>query len=82
LGDYAERVVVLEQGRLLMDGPTGAVFSDVEKLGTLGLGVCRPRRIAYLLKERGVQFPQSIVGYKDLLEAIIKSRNGENGGIR
>ncbi len=74
LGDYAERILVLDQGRLIMDGPTRSVFSDVEKLEKLRLGVCRPRKIAHLLKERGVQFPQDIVSYEDLLKAVIKSR--------
>jgi energy-coupling factor transport system ATP-binding protein len=72
LGDYAERILVLDRGGLIMDGPTRTVFSDVEKLEELRLGVCRPRKIAHLLEERGVQFRQDIVSYEDLLGAIVK----------
>ena len=72
LGDYAKRVLVMDNGKVFMDGLPHDVFRDVEKLDEMNLGICRPREIARLLKKRGIPFPQNIVRYDELLKAIIK----------
>ncbi len=53
-----------------MDGATQEVFSDVERMEGLGLGVSAPRRIAALLKRRGMDIPQDIVDFDGLLSAL------------
>jgi energy-coupling factor transport system ATP-binding protein len=70
LGEAAKRILVLENGRLVMDGATQEVFSDVERMEGLGLGVSAPRRIAALLKRRGMDIPQDIVDFDGLLSAL------------
>ena len=77
LGECARRILLMENGRLLMDAPPSEIFSDIEKLRKMRLDVCRPRKIANLLCERGLQFPKNIVRYGELLDAIKKiARNG------
>jgi ABC-type cobalt transport system, ATPase component len=73
LGDFAKRLVVLDKGRILMDGSTKEVFSEVARMQELRLGVSTPRQIADMLYRRGVEVPQDIVTYNELLAAL-KSR--------
>jgi energy-coupling factor transport system ATP-binding protein len=72
LGNYAQRILVLDQGKLIVDGPVKRVFANVEKLEALKLGVCRPRALAHRLKEHGLPFPQDIVRYDEFIAAVIK----------
>ena len=73
LGDFAKRLVVLDKGRILMDGSTKEVFSEVSRMKKLRIGVSAPRQIADMLYRRGVEVPQDIVTYNELLAAL-KSR--------
>ncbi|NLY38331.1 MAG: energy-coupling factor transporter ATPase [Firmicutes bacterium] len=72
LGNYAQRILVLNQGKLLLDGPAKRVFTDIEKLEALKLGVCRPRKLARRLKECGIPFPQDIAGYDEFIAAVVE----------
>ncbi|MEA4925884.1 MAG: ATP-binding cassette domain-containing protein [Syntrophomonadaceae bacterium] len=73
LGDFAKRLVVLDKGRILMDGSPREVFSEVARMQELRLGVSTPRQIADMLYRRGVEVPQDIVTYNELFAAL-KSR--------
>lgn len=73
LGEFAQRLVVLDRGRILLEGSTREVFSDVSRMNKLRLGVSAPRQIAAMLSRRGVAVPQDIVSYDELLAAL-KSR--------
>ena len=70
LGEYAHRVLVLEQGKLCIDAPVKELFQDTERLKTHHLAVSQPRHIARLLQQKGLPFPQDIVRYGDLLTGI------------
>jgi len=54
VAQYAERVLVMEDGRVAMDGPPGEVFQRVEELERLGL---RPPDVSYLLRALAPSFP-------------------------
>lgn len=51
---YADRVVVLDHGRVVMNGTPQEVFSDVERLTSLGLRAPESAVLADLLAERGL----------------------------
>lgn len=70
LGEYAQRILVLEQGRLRIDAPAGEMFQDMERIGACNLDVSQPRKIAHLMQQKGFPFPQDIVRYDDLMAAI------------
>lgn len=48
-----DRLLVLHEGRLILEGPPGWVFSQVEELHRLGLGVPQVTQVLHGLKERG-----------------------------
>ncbi|MDD4498119.1 MAG: ATP-binding cassette domain-containing protein, partial [Methanosarcinaceae archaeon] len=55
--EYAERVVVLKKGEVLLDGPAAEVFSRREELEATGLCSPFPVRLCLDLQRRGVEIP-------------------------
>lgn len=54
--EYAERVVVMKQGKILLEGPTAEVFSSPD-LGAAGLIPPLPSRLARDLRIQGIEIP-------------------------
>lgn len=52
---YANKVIVMNGGRIEMIGPPGKVFADEDKLNNIGLGV---PQIATLFKKLAASYPQ------------------------
>lgn len=71
LSEYAERILVLENGRLCIDAPLKETFQDMTSLDTYNLAVSQPRKIAHMLQQKGMPFPQDVIRYEELLAAII-----------
>jgi len=66
------RVIVMHQGRIAMDGALNEVFSRVEEIEALGL---RAPSISYLMKglnERGFGLPQDIYKVEDAVDCLLK----------
>lgn len=79
IAEYAARVLVFDDGRLVLDGSPETVFSDVEGMKRLHIGVSEPRYIAHLLQARGLAFPKTVVRYDELRNALLSSlRGGED----
>ena len=49
----AERIVVMEQGRIVMEGPPAEVFADIERLRRLKLAIPEPVALAQRLRNAG-----------------------------
>ena len=77
LAENAERVIVLESGKLIMDSPVKVAFRDVELLRKKGIGISQVREIAYLLNKRGFQVPTDTIRYDQLLPHLIAIGEGE-----
>ncbi len=52
----ADRIIVLEQGKVKLEGTPEEVFSDVDVMKKLKLGVPVPCELSYELKKRGINF--------------------------
>jgi energy-coupling factor transport system ATP-binding protein len=66
----AHRVVVMEEGRIVMDGTPGEIFNQVEKLKELRLDVPPAVEMAYRLRRSGFPLPMSILTIEELAEAL------------
>ena len=75
---FAERILVFDHSRLVMDGTPDEVFSRPEELLAIGLSVPRPTAIAMELRERGLELPPSIYTHEQLKEALLKLREEKN----
>lgn len=69
----AGRILLLHQGKLLLDGTPGEVFADVERMKALQLGVGDAREIAWLLTQKGMDIPADTASYDKLLPAVIQA---------
>ena len=56
----AERIIVLNNGEVKQIGTPDEVFAHAEELSEIGLDVPKPMMLAALMRERGVDVPESI----------------------
>lgn len=64
---HADRVFVMDQGRIAMEGTPREIFSQVERLQELRLDVPQVTLLAHELKKRGVQLPDGILTTEELV---------------
>lgn len=67
---HADRVIVMDQGRIELQGTPREVFSQVERLKGLRLDVPQVTLLAYELKKAGVDLPDGILTTQELVEAL------------
>ena len=68
----ADRVVVIDRGRVIVDDVPRNVFSDVEKMRQIGLDVPQATQIAHNLKMAGVDIRSDILDERECVEELIK----------
>ncbi|HHY46320.1 MAG TPA: energy-coupling factor transporter ATPase [Firmicutes bacterium] len=66
-----QRVIVMEQGKIVMDGPPRDVFSRVETLRGLQLDVPQVTELAATLSESGLAIPRGILTVDEMARYII-----------
>lgn len=66
----ADRVIVMDEGRVAMDGTPGEVFSQAERLWSLGLTVPDTVELLYGLRQEGLDVPLDALGVDDCAEAV------------
>ncbi len=69
-----QRVIVFDRGRVLMDGAPAEVFSQPEKLISVGLSVPHASELAMALRARGVDIPRSVYTQESLVEAVLAAK--------
>ena len=70
---YADRIYVMNHGRIAMKGTPKEVFSRVDELTENRLSVPVVTRIAYELRRAGLDIPAGILTRKELCDAICRS---------
>ena len=66
----ADRVFVMEQGRIVMDGTPREIFSQVDELKKYRLDVPQVTMLAHELRKKGVKLPKDILKTEELVEAL------------
>ena len=67
---HANRVFVMDEGKIAMEGTPREIFSQVEKLKSLRLDVPQVTLLAYELKQSGVSLPDGILTTEELVAAL------------
>lgn len=67
---HADRVIVMDQGRIELQGTPREVFSQVDRLKSLRLDVPQVTLLAYELKKAGVDLPDGILTTQELVKAL------------
>jgi energy-coupling factor transporter ATPase len=65
-----DRVLVLDDGRLVLDGTPADVFGEVERLRAIGLDVPTPVSLAHRLRARGYAIPRDVIDDDGLRRAV------------
>lgn len=66
----AHRVVVMEQGKIAMEGTAAEIFCQVARLKAMGLDVPPAAEIALYLRKQGIQLSQDIISDEQLVVAL------------
>lgn len=67
----ADRVVVMVDGNIVMDGTPKEVFSKVEELKSYRLDVPQVTELAYELKKNGLDIEEAILSIDEFVEKIV-----------
>ena len=67
---HADRAIVMDEGKIAMEGTPREIFSQVEKLKSLRLDVPRVTLLAHELKQNGVPLPDGILTTEELVTAL------------
>ena len=80
----ADQVIVMEQGKVLMQGTPKEVFSRVEELKEHRLDVPQVTMLAHELRKSGLNIPEGILTREELIEELVKLKttaDAEGGAI-
>lgn len=66
----SDRVFVMDQGHVVMQGTPREIFSRVEELKAYRLDVPQVTLLAYELKKAGIPLPEGILTTKELVDAL------------
>ncbi|WP_026668648.1 energy-coupling factor transporter ATPase [Butyrivibrio sp. DSM 10294] len=69
---HADRVFVMDKGKVVMEGTPREIFSQVERLKELHLGVPQVTELAYELKKSGVPLPDGVLTREELVSELKK----------
>ena len=72
----ADRLVVMDEGSIVMDGAPREVFSRVEELKRLRLDVPQVTELAWELKQGGVPLPDGILTMDELMTYLVPVLKG------
>lgn len=67
----ADRVIVMDKGKIVMDDIPKKIFSEVEKLKELRLDIPVVTELAYLLNKEGLNLPRGILDRQDFISALL-----------
>ena len=71
----ADKIFVCDKGKIALSGTPREVFSNVEQIEGFGLEVPVATKLAYLLREKGIDIPKDIISREELVDFVV-SRGG------
>ncbi len=66
----ADRIIVMEKGKVVLEGTPKEVFSQVEKMKSLRLDVPPMTYLAHILREKGLSIPKDVLTTEEMVEHI------------
>ena len=66
----ADRIIVMEDGEIVLEGQPREIFSKVDKLKEIGLDVPHVTEIAFQLKENGVSIESNILTVDEMVREL------------
>ena len=72
---YADKVIVMDDGKVVMQGTPGEIFSQVDTLKKYRLDVPQVTLLAYELKKAGLDLPAGILSIEELVDNLCKLKS-------
>ncbi len=66
----ADRVIIMDKGKVVLDGKPEQVFRHAEEIKALSLDVPFAVDLAHRLRQRGIEIPESIISMEEMVEYI------------
>lgn len=77
---YADKLLVMNKGKVFCYDDTGEVFKRAEELQKMGLAVPEVTRICIELKKKGISIDDSIYTVDEAVKQILEFYKSKNGG--
>ena len=71
--ENADRVIVMNKGRIIADAPPKTVFNDISMLKSVGLDVPQTTELLYSLKQGGMKIDTDVISIEETAEEIYKA---------
>ena len=68
--NMADRVIIIDAGKIVLDGPPKEVFSNAEKVKELGLDVPQVTELFNELKKEGFQLPDGVLSVDEAFNVL------------
>jgi energy-coupling factor transport system ATP-binding protein len=68
----ADRIIIMDKGKVVMDGIPEKVFCREEELRNMGLDVPFPVELAGRLRRKGIPIPERIIDEEDLVDYLCR----------
>ena len=72
---YADKVIVMEDGKVVMQGTPGEIFSQVDTLKKYRLDVPQVTLLAHELKKAGLDLPAGILSIEELVDNLCQLKS-------
>ncbi|MGL4345559.1 MAG: energy-coupling factor transporter ATPase [Cellulosilyticaceae bacterium] len=73
----ADRVIVMEKGKVILEGTPREVFQNVEQIKNIGLDVPDTTYLIYLLNQKGFNLPINLLTQDEVVEAICQLQSNK-----
>ena len=77
VAELADKVIVMDHGRVVMQGTPGDIFSRNDEIIALGLGLPEVTGMMHELKLRGAAVTDKLYSEEEAAEMIVKAINTE-----
>jgi len=74
----ADRVVVIDKGRIIKEGTPRQVFSDAKGMFDIGLAVPQVTELCHLLASKGVNIPTDVITEEEALDVLCSLMSDNN----
>lgn len=79
---HADKVIVMDQGKVVMEGTPKQIFSQVETLKSYRLDVPQITELAYELKKAGLPLDDGILTMEELAQELLKIEMKRKDGMK
>lgn len=79
IAEYCDRVIVMDNGQIVLNDSPDNIFNNFECLQKLNIGTCSSKQIINLLDKNGISISKSAIKYDDLIEELVREFGDKNG---